>query len=92
MTQAEFTFRDTRLASWEAIQAELPGRQAEVFQVIARAAHGMALYEIAETLALPINCITGRVRELVKAGRVRDSGTRRLNPRTGKHATLWEVA
>lgn len=51
---------------------------------------GATLMQLSDELAWPINCVTGRVNELVKAGLVRDSGTRRAN-RGGHTAIVWEI-
>lgn len=45
---------------------------------------------IARTLGWPINSVTGRVRELVQARKVENSGEVRVNPDTNRPAVLWQ--
>lgn len=78
---------DTQRASWRTIQ-DLSEKRAKVLSVISQT-NGIALWEIAEKLGWPINCVSGRVTELQDLGLVRDSGKRGTNPHSGKKAILW---
>lgn len=68
----------------------IEGRREQVFQAISQSFGGLTNWEIAERLHLPINCITGRVNELYKAGKLMQSGVR-LNRKTGKNNTVWTI-
>lgn len=67
---------------------DLPTRRAQVLAVLSRSPASNAA--IARALNLPLHCVTGRVRELVDAGEVREYG-RELDPITGRRVITWEV-
>ncbi len=67
---------------------DLPTRQGQVLQVLSRGP--MSNAALARTLGLPINCVTGRVRELVLQGRVR-AAYMDTDASTGRRVTVWEV-
>ena len=82
----------TQLAAFDSIQEKLPRARQTVLDVISAAGEsGIALHEISERLHWPINCVSGRVTELRKLGRVRDSGRRWTTP-SHRLAILWVVA
>lgn len=76
---------DTRNEAYDSLD-DLTERQAQVLRVLARGPMSNAV--IAERLGLPINCVTGRVRELVQDGRVR-AAYKDLDARTGRRVTVW---
>lgn len=84
---------DTQRESHEAILEKLPERRAAVARVIRGAGEkGATLFDIAFYLSWPINCVSGRVTELAKAGVIVDSGRRAVNPRSGRRAAIWIAA
>jgi predicted transcriptional regulator len=80
---------ETQLQSWDAMQEKLGNLQWMVFRTIKRDA--ATFFELERRTGLKINCITGRVNELVKLGLVRDSKIRRKNPTSGKSGIVWAV-
>lgn len=80
---------ETQRAAWEDIQERLPDKRAKVFGIIRIVVGGLTLWEIAANLNWTINCVSGRVTELKKAGLIRDSGKRRINPDSGKAGIVW---
>ena len=79
--------RQTSIDAYQAL-TDLPSRRAQVLAVLSRGPASNAT--IARTLNLPLHCVTGRVRELVDAGEVREFG-RELDPITGRRVITWEV-
>lgn len=61
--------QQTSLDAYESIKPELPGRKEQVLNALGSIGP-MSNKELSIMLNLPINQITGRTRELVKAGRV----------------------
>jgi hypothetical protein len=61
--------QQTSLEAFNIVYADLGDRQREVYDII-RDNFGICNKEIAEKLLLPINCITGRVKELRDLGMV----------------------
>jgi len=57
------TVRQTSLLAYKEIKPELGARQRQVFEVILTHP-GLCNREIAQILNLPINCVTGRCKEL----------------------------
>jgi DNA-binding MarR family transcriptional regulator len=62
--------QQTSLQAWAEIKSSINQRQTQVFQALV-ACGPMTNAEIAQVLGLPINCVTGRTRELVKRGLVK---------------------
>ena len=83
------TIQDTQRAAWTDLQDKLGDRQRRVLKAIQAAPRTLA--EIASALNVPINCVSGRVRELCQAGAVEDSGQRRKNPDSGKANIVWQA-
>lgn len=83
------TARDAQKTAWSDVQEKLGVRQQEVLKTLRYAP--ATLCEIASRLHVPINRISGRVTELCKAGLVQDSGTRRINPESGKTNIVWRA-
>lgn len=84
---------DTQREAYEAILEKLPERRRAVADVILGSKdRGACLWDIALYLDWPINCVSGRVTELAKAGIITDSGRRAVNPKTGRRAVLWIAA
>jgi hypothetical protein len=52
---------------------------------------GLTFFELVKILGWSVNKITGRVNELVKQGRVVDSGERRKNPESTKSGIVWAI-
>ena len=80
----------TSLVAHEAIKPLLGNKQAQVLAILQLFPAGATLMQLSDELAWAINRVTGRVNELVKSGKVRDSGRRRQN-RGGHYAIVWEV-
>lgn len=53
--------------------------------------NGLCLFELVNILGWPVNTITGRLNELVKQGKVKDSGETRVNPKSKKRGIKWVV-
>lgn len=69
---------------------DLTARQAEVYHWLLN--HGPANnLQIAGGLQMPINSITGRTKELVDKGKVRQA-FKDVSTETGKLVIFWEVA
>jgi predicted transcriptional regulator len=83
--------KDTQRHAWEWLQEKLPKKRAAVFGAILSSDYrgGATIYEIAEDLKWPINCISGRVTELADAGLIHDSQQRRNNRYSGKPCIVW---
>lgn len=79
----------TQITAYESIKAVLPERRLQVLEVIERK-EGIALFELVDELSWPINCISGRVTELRKAGLIESMGFI-TNPSTNKKAVMWRV-
>ena len=78
----------TSLYAYNDILDSLGERQSKVLKVIIKQGP-ISNREIMQELNLPINCITGRTRELVKAGYV-EKKTTTLNE-NGRPEILWGV-
>lgn len=61
--------RDTQLDAYDSIRAELSRRQFQVFEILGRLGV-MSNRQLSVELKLPINQITGRTNELIKAGQI----------------------
>ena len=78
-----------QLESYQQIRAELGRRQREVLSLLER--YNLSGQEIATELGLPLHSISGRITELVRRGKVQDSGSRRFNVVTKRWVTVWKV-
>ena len=85
---------DTQIEAWNDLkEGKLTDRQKAVFDEITASYHeGRTLFEISENLDKPVNEISGRVTELAGRGLIRDSGSRRENPKSGKKGVVWKVS
>ncbi len=61
--------RDTQLDAYDSIRTELSRRQFQVFEILGRLGV-MSNRQLSVELRLPINQITGRTNELIKAGQI----------------------
>lgn len=85
------TMPETQIAAWRDIQEKLPKKRRAIFETIAEHVEGLTLFEIEEILGWGINCVSGRVTELHGARLVRDSGQRRINPKSGVAGIVWQM-
>ncbi len=69
METPKTAMQTTSLDAYESIQAELPHRQFQVFEALGKIGV-MSNRQLSVELGLPINQITGRTRELIKAGQI----------------------
>ena len=73
------------ISAYRAIESELPKSQRRVFNQIAK--HWpITRQDIAARLQVPINQVTGRVRELIESGAIEESGDAVAD--TGKRRAL----
>ena len=79
---------ETRDTSYAEIAQTLPARQQAVYNVIQ--IRPMTNGQICRWLNLPINCITGRVKELRDKGLVEQAGTT-VDMITGRTVARWRV-
>ena len=79
---------DTQLAAWKAVQSNLGERQEKVFNLILNS-DGMTAWEIADTLGVQQNFITGRITELKEMGLIKDSLKRRKSSISRKFQTVY---
>lgn len=82
---------ESQRQSWQEVSEKLTEKQICVFKAIQRASFGATLFELVGTLGLPVNSISGRVTELVGKGYVELTGTRRINPTSGKSGAVWRA-
>lgn len=82
---------DTQALAWRDIQDKLPARRKAVLQALILAPSGLTSHELTVTLGWPINSVSGRITELVRANLVYDSGQRRKNPYSGKPNAVWKT-
>lgn len=83
--------RDTSLHTYrEEVRPSLGERQTVVFGTIGSEPMGLTNSEIASRLNWPINCVTPRVFELRKLGRVVETGKRTCRV-TGRTAYAWII-
>lgn len=80
---------ETQLESWFKLLPSLGRRQMQVLSLLER--YNLSGQEIATELGLPLHSVSGRVTELVRRGRVQDSGSRRFNAATKRWVTVWKV-
>jgi len=83
--------RDTQIESWESVRKNLSERQLRVFETLIVSKNGLPLFRISEWLGWPINSVSGRVTELSDRGMIVDSGSREVNPATGRRAIVWKA-
>ncbi len=69
MKTQKTAMRDTSLDAYDSIRDELSRRQFQVFEVLGKVGV-MSNRQLSVELGLPINQITGRTRELIKAGQI----------------------
>jgi hypothetical protein len=85
--------KDTQMESLESEAPTIPAKRRKVFDFIeSRSVLGATLFEISLSLSWPVNCVSGRVTELAKDMRIKDSGLRRVNSYTGKRGIVWVAA
>lgn len=63
----------------------------KVLQAIGGCKNGCTTHEVAWILRLPVSSVQPRVSELKAAGRIVDTGARRLNETSGKKAAVFAV-
>ena len=63
-------------------------RQLQILKAVFRHEKGITNRELSEYLHLPINCITGRVNELVSGKFVKELGSK-LDTLTNRNVTVW---
>lgn len=81
--------QDTQLEAYNTLK-NINKKQNEVLTAVTES-RGVALFDLVSILGWPVNRITGRLNELVKAGIIEDSGERKLNPQTKKRAIVWKL-
>ena len=79
--------QQTSLEAYEILVDDIGNRQREVLDCI-RMYPGVCNKEISEKLLLPINCVTGRVKELRDMGFVMCCGCKIYNNR---RVMIWKV-
>lgn len=84
--------RDTQRESWNKCKHEgLSEKNWKVREVIRQRGGRAASFEIAEHLGWSFHCVTGKITNLCDEGKVRDSGQRTVNPKSGRSVILWET-
>lgn len=73
------TAKQNRNSNYNAIKPELGWRQHQVHELLKSHPNGLTRQEIATHLNLPINSITGRVKELEAMHLIENSGETRLS-------------
>jgi len=81
--------QSTSLSAYETIKPELGDRQSTVYAYILEHP-GLLANEIAQGLNLPINCVTGRIRELANMNLICSVGIR-ASKITGFNGLMWEA-
>lgn len=74
------TAAETRAASARAAQPRQRERQERIFAHVAACAAGATRSEISEAMGWPIQSVTSPVLRLLRDGRLRENGERRLTP------------
>ena len=83
--------QQTTLQAYESIKCDLSRRRRQIFDVIKSAGVvGVTNLEVSNKLNLPIKCVTGRTRDLVKLGYVKQ-GKKRPDLFTGNRCISWVV-
>lgn len=80
--------RETQVKAYREIQNKLPKRHNQVLSILKTGNY--TAQEIADKLNLPINCITGRIRELYMSGKVCEKGIK-INPITKRKVVIWGI-
>lgn len=89
MTPPHVAGSDTSLAAAEAIRPHAPRQQDLVLaSIAARYSEGMTCDEVEVALSLSHQTASARIRDLVKAGAIVDSGQRRKT-RSGRKAAVY---
>lgn len=84
---------DTQIEGYNKVLKDLGTRQAAIFGLACKSgSKGVTIFELCSFLALPPNSVSGRISELVEAGKLKDSSRRRINPMTGVNGVVWVVA
>lgn len=83
------TPRDTQLAAYDELQPTVSEKRKRVLDVIAKSPS--ALFDICSILGWPVNRVSGRVTELAEQGLIVDSGSRKINPASGKKGIVWRI-
>jgi hypothetical protein len=81
----------TQLDAYLALKPKLSQRQGQVLYSVEHLGEA-CLFDLVDWLQWPVNCVSGRITELVKRGLLEDSRKRRANPNSGKLAIVWRVA
>ena len=91
-TRKPYTPRETSLEAHKSQKDKAPVDASKILAYIIREDRpkGATCDEIEVALSLSHQTASARVRDLFKAGSIRDSGLRR-NTRTGRKATVWEA-
>jgi len=71
------------------VKLNLTGRRLQVLEAIRTLGGEATLYEIGQYLNKPLNHISGRPGELVKLGKIIDSGKRKEH--FGNKFTIWKI-
>jgi len=85
----DFT-KSSRNRAYNSLRPELGRMQQEVLDVLKKYPTGLTNSEISRLMGKPINCITGRVNELMDKDKVIPDGSR-LNQYTGKPNTIFKA-
>lgn len=80
--------RDTSREAAAEVRGKVPVLRAAALDVLERS-NGLTADEVAGRLGMSILSIRPRITELLKLGKIRDSGDRRRNPISGKRAIVW---
>lgn len=80
--------RDTSQVAAAGMTRAAPILRASALDVLERS-NGLTADEVAGRLGVSILSIRPRITELLKLGKIRDSGARRRNPSSGKSAIVW---
>lgn len=84
------TVQDTSREAYEAIKPTLTERQQQVLAVLKRC-DCMCNFQIAQQLGWPINCVTGRVKELRDKNKVEKDGDKRIGPPNRLPVYYWKA-
>lgn len=81
---------DTSRQAAEYMKGRTPQLQMLVLRALAM--RPMATFEIARAIQKSYRAIQPRTSELRLAGRIEDSGIRRIDPETGRNVIVWQLA
>ena len=79
----------TQLKAWNDLRQTVTHKRAAVLDVIKKQKNGATLFELCDALNWPVNRVSGRVTELKQRQLIKDSGTTRINPLSGKRGIVW---